>query len=125
MFDNPEMTLGAIIFDEQLDGDGNLMRMDFELQFNSTVRPTHRHDGVPAALVPYLLGTRSDCDLQCHLTRYPCLRGLQPKFFKGSFQDPNMFFAMPFQMAAEREIHRHFKSEVRETNWAQQLHMNR
>jgi len=81
MFDNPEMTLGAVIFNEQLDGEGNLMRMDFELQFNST-----------------------------------------PKFFKGSFQDPNMFFAMPFQMAAEREIHRHFKSEkgiaADNLNWA-------
>jgi len=32
-----------------------------------------------------------------------------PKFFKGNFQDPNMFFQMPMQMAVEREIHRYFR----------------
>uniref|UniRef100_A0A061SDE8 Abc transporter a family member 2-like n=2 Tax=Tetraselmis sp. GSL018 TaxID=582737 RepID=A0A061SDE8_9CHLO len=31
-----------------------------------------------------------------------------PKFFKGTFQDPNMFFAVPMQMATHREIHRYF-----------------
>jgi hypothetical protein len=36
----------------------------------------------------------------------------QTKFFKGTFQDPNMFFQMPMQMAVEREIHRYFRQQA-------------
>jgi hypothetical protein len=35
---NPEITPGAVIFHEELDGNA-LTRMDFTLQFNSTVKP--------------------------------------------------------------------------------------
>lgn len=36
-----------------------------------------------------------------------CLFQMQVKYFKGIFQDPTLFFALPFQNAVAREVSRH------------------